>query len=408
MTLIDDAERLLAGGPICDACLGRAFARLGHGLANQERGRALRVAVAMALGQTPRAIEGCEVCDGLFERLAPWVERAVDRARTLEFATFLVGCRLPEARTLAEQERWGRDGVPAGRAEPLRQAVNRAFGIAFSRAVDRPGIDVSHADPELRLLVDLAAETLEVEANPLFLYGRYCKLERGIPQTRWPCRACRGAGCDDCDRSGQQYPESVQSLIGDPLRDAAGASEHAFHGAGREDIDALMLGDGRPFVIELVQPKRRALDLETLTAQINAGGRVAVRDLQRVARRVVKELKALRADKRYRARVATGADVEPAALAAALPRLIGEIQQRTPVRVSHRRADLVRQRSVRELTGEVISPRELLLEVEGEAGLYIKELVTGDSGRTSPSLAGVLGCTAQVTALDVLAVRGGL
>jgi tRNA pseudouridine synthase 10 len=42
----------------------------------------------------------------------------------------------------------------------------------------------------------------------------------------------------------------------------------------------------------------------------------------------------------------------------------------------------------------------------GEAGLYIKELVSGDSGRTIPSLAEILKRKAHVTSLDVTQVEG--
>jgi tRNA pseudouridine synthase 10 len=45
------------------------------------------------------------------------------------------------------------------------------------------------------------------------------------------------------------------------------------------------------------------------------------------------------------------------------------------------------------------------VEVVGEAGLYIKELVSGDSGRTQPSLAQILGRTARVVSLDVVLVK---
>jgi len=46
------------------------------------------------------------------------------------------------------------------------------------------------------------------------------------------------------------------------------------------------------------------------------------------------------------------------------------------------------------------------VEIHGEGGLYIKELISGDEGRTEPSLAGLLGVGAEVTALDVVAVEG--
>ena len=37
-----------------------------------------------------------------------------------------------------------------------------------------------------------------------------------------------------------------------------GAEDDAFHGMGREDIDVRCLGRGRPFVVELKSPMRRA------------------------------------------------------------------------------------------------------------------------------------------------------
>jgi tRNA pseudouridine synthase 10 len=46
------------------------------------------------------------------------------------------------------------------------------------------------------------------------------------------------------------------------------------------------------------------------------------------------------------------------------------------------------------------------ITVHGEGGLYVKELVSGDEGRTEPSLAELLGVDAEVTALDVLDVEG--
>ncbi|MGB4611299.1 MAG: tRNA pseudouridine(54/55) synthase Pus10, partial [Methanothermobacter thermautotrophicus] len=46
----------------------------------------------------------------------------------------------------------------------------------------------------------------------------------------------------------------------------------------------------------------------------------------------------------------------------------------------------------------------LELIIKGEGGLYIKELISGDSGRTEPSVSSVLGVPARCVALDVLEV----
>lgn len=53
----------------------------------------------------------------------------------------------------------------------------------------------------------------------------------------------------------------------------------------------------------------------------------------------------------------------------------------------------------------VLDPRTIELEVRTEAGLYVKELVSGDGGRTCPSVAEVLGTAAECAELDVLAIH---
>jgi tRNA U54 and U55 pseudouridine synthase Pus10 len=44
------------------------------------------------------------------------------------------------------------------------------------------------------------------------------------------------------------------------------------------------------------------------------------------------------------------------------------------------------------------------LDIHAAAGTYIKELVSGDDGRTQPSFAGLLGVPMRVEALDVVGV----
>ena len=48
------------------------------------------------------------------------------------------------------------------------------------------------------------------------------------------------------------------------------AQEDSFHGMGREDIDVRCMGSGRPFVIEIKEPKSRTLDTEVAMAEINS------------------------------------------------------------------------------------------------------------------------------------------
>ena len=79
MTVLDDARAAIATGPVCDACLGRLFADRSFGLTNPERGKALRVTVALDddTDSEPPEPGDCWVCEGLCDRFDELAERAV-------------------------------------------------------------------------------------------------------------------------------------------------------------------------------------------------------------------------------------------------------------------------------------------------------------------------------------------
>ena len=397
---LERARRILEAGPICDECFGRAFARVGSGLSNAVRGRSLRIRLGTS-AEEDRA-RPCWVCDDLFSRGAEWAERAFEAVKGIEFDTYLFGVQLTTK--LKEMEAWFGERFPTGTSEPMKHAFNRIVGKAFEERVGAATVDFS--SPHVSFVINLSDDTLVLHVASLCLYGRYRKLVRGIPQTRWPCRRCRGQGCRLCNFTGKQYPESVEEWIASPLVDAAGARDARLHGAGREDIDARMLGSGRPFVLELLAPSRRSLDLAVLRNAVNrhAGGRIEVSPLSVVTRGEIARIKGIEAVKRYRAVVAFGGEIPPDRLQRALNSLVGVVEQQTPRRVVHRRADRVRRRRLLGATGVLDNSRRATIEFDAEGGLYIKELISGDRGRTSPSLSERLGTEAVVTELDVLDV----
>jgi tRNA pseudouridine synthase 10 len=414
MTLLDDARRLAATGPVCDACLGRVFADRSFGLTNTERGRSLRVAVALADDDDFEPVEtaDCWVCEGRCAEFDDWAARAADAVETVEFDTYQVGTRTPPL--IEENERLLREevGVDPGTGEPFKMEFNREVGKRTGRRVDA---DVDFERPNVQFVLDLADDRVETTINSAFVYGRYRKLEREMPQTEWPCRECDGSGrqgrepCDHCGGSGYLYDRSVEELIAPVVEDVMDGVDALFHGAGREDVDARMLGTGRPFVVEVTEPRRRRIDVERLESDVNAfaDGAVEVTGLRLATYEMVERVKELAASKTYRADIEFDAPTEPDALAAALGELDGAtVEQYTPQRVDHRRANLTRTRDVYEATGELVDPRHATVEIRGAGGLYIKELVSGDERRTEPSLAGLLGVGARVTALDVLTVEG--
>ncbi len=393
---------MLEAGPICDRCLGRRFAAWGPGLSHPERGAMLRAACG-APGVHPRA---CWVCGDLFAHVPSWAARAVELVVDREFATFLFGVHLSPK--LEAVEEFLNERFPSPWAEPLRRDLNRELGKAFERLLAQQGREatVDFSQPHAHFTVDVETGAIQVRWASVFFYGRYRKLMRGLPQTHWPCRVCRGRGCPTCGGLGKKYALSVEEIVLQPFLEATGGSAGHLHGAGREDIDARMLGRGRPFVVEILEPRRRSVDLAAISQAVAAssGGAVEVLDLRPATPDLVHKVKEEVHDKRYRARVAFARPVTEEAFQKALGQLVGEVQQRTPARVRHRRADLVRTRKVHEVHGQLLSPTEGELEILCQGGLYVKELVSGDRGDTQPNLAELLGVEAWVSELDVLDV----
>ncbi|MBP7087608.1 MAG: tRNA pseudouridine(54/55) synthase Pus10, partial [Methanomassiliicoccales archaeon] len=183
--------------------------------------------------------------------------------------------------------------------------------------------------------------------------------------------------------------------------------EHFFHGMGREDIDALMLGTGRPFVIEISSPVVRGLDLTAIQQEINerAKGLVEVEQLRPSDREEVRLVKDSAHDKEYRVQVSIHGKVNKERVNEVLRTFNRtRIVQRTPVRVSHRRADLKRERYIVYVVLEDFQEERMTLRLRTESGTYVKEFVHGDQGRTQPNLSEMLGAPCTVDALDVIGV----
>lgn len=400
------AEALKDTG-LCSHCLGRQFAQLGHGLENYERAWIIRNSEELDEDSfDPERVPGlepggeCRICGGVFKELERYTEMVKHSLERYELSTFLIGIRPPEEVVQAEEELWEEYGVEF--TEPVKTELSRLLG---KRVEEDLRITVEFERPDIMAVVDMrdGKERVELQVNSLLIYGQYNKYSREIPQTEWHCRNCRGSGCDECDWTGKQYPTSVQEIIQEPFKRDTRAIEAKFHGGGREDVDARCLGK-REFVLELVEPLQRNLDLEELAEEVNSSQEnVEIFNVRPAEKQEIAEIKQKHADKRYRAIVELGERIEGEDLEV-LEELVGTVKQFTPERVQHRRAEKVREREVYDVKYSM-EEGKLVLEVEAEAGTYIKELISSDGGNTEPSVAGLLGCGAECVQLDVLWVE---
>jgi len=396
---LNAAEGLASSG-ICDHCLGRMFGKVGTGTTNDARGRMIREALSEA-GKDIPSPEFCSLCENVFDLMPRFAEAVAESVNSVESDNFLVGSKVePE---IAERERalWEQFGLDD--AESIKTELNREIGKLSFPMINRP---VEFKNPQVVACIDTRFADVALDISPIFIAGRYRKYSREIPQTIWPCRMCKGKGCGRCGGTGKMYRTSVQEIIGDIALEMSGGEEHFFHGMGREDIDACMLGDGRPFVLEISRPRKRGIDLDELERKANESDLAGFSLLHYVSRESVSGYKAADPDKTYIARVkAEGKVNKERVIEVALSFKNVHIDQRTPRRVEHRRADLVRRREIRWVEAEMRGDDEFDLTVNADSGTYIKEFVSGDEGRTVPNFSDALGVKCAVQTLDVIAIN---
>ena len=440
MTVLEKALEMLEKYPLCDHCLGRQFALLGYTIENVDRGKALKLSLTLQASalNLSKNVEGvkdlkilatngfsreaketlrqlkkrvpktaqskpCFLCEDRFQLLDGLVQKALEKIMHYEYTTFLVGMELPVA--VEEREDEFKAAFNVGFGESIRHEFGRLLG---KKIEGQTGKTVEYRKPEITLIINPFTEDVKIQVNPLFVAGRYRKLVRDIPQSKWFCYSCRGKGCAKCGWTGKMYPESVEELVSKPFLEAAEGEKTAFHASGREDIDARMLGSGRPFVVEISKPTKRFLDLRKLKETINdyAKGKVEVSNLRFTNKDVVRKLKkAESAQKIYRVLIEFERNVSEADLRLLEEKLTDtSIKQQTPLRVLHRRADLTREKYIYKVKVKKVSLNKAEMEIRCQGGLYVKELVSGDEGRTTPSVSGLLENKAKPIKLDVLNV----
>lgn len=236
--------------------------------------------------------------------------------------------------------------------------------------------------------------------NSVFLAGRYNKYSRNLSQTPWVI---------DGER---RMDSSVQEIISDPLVSICRADGVKFLSSGREDVDVRMLGRGRPFACELLNPHRVIFseeDIRNIEQSINNSNLdVFVRDLQFVTKDDLQELKLGEASKTkiYHAVCIAHKPLESGILENLMKCCPIILNQKTPIRVLHRRPLSTRPRTIHEIHAKPLdysdSTKTLFtIRLKTQAGTYVKEFVHGDFGRTQPCLSNFLNCDVDILALDV-------
>ena len=242
---------------------------------------------------------------------------------------------------------------------------------------------------------------VSLSRKSIYIYGRYQKFLRGLSQSPWFI---------DGKRKGVSSVE--EEIVKVVLPHFGRVEKSVFQSGGREDIDVRMLGDGRPFLLEL-QDSTVASCSPKLCCEmekkilISSHGAIGLRDLRLLKTSEVSSVLSMMQEaavtkmKEYVAIVWTERSIEMSDLARVDAQKEFVVKQRTPIRVAHRRSMMIREKKIYKLKCTWINSRWFELRITASAGTYIKEFVHGDLGRTTPNLSTFLGCNADILQLDV-------
>lgn len=217
---------------------------------------------------------------------------------------------------------------------------------------------------------------ISIYNSPIYIYGRYIKRTRDMTQSPLVIGGELKA------------PNSVSDFAFEFQR-FFDSSPVKFMACGREDVDVRCTG-GRPFILEIPHPRRR---LHADAMDIAMHRDVDILDCCVVEKGCRSLINSDESSKTYSAVIFSPCRI---AFEASY-----QLQQKTPLRVLHRRANLTRMREVRVLGSKEYARSDgfyYSVDIRTSAGTYVKEWANGDFGRTVPNL------NADLLALDVTGI----
>jgi tRNA pseudouridine synthase 10 len=221
----------------------------------------------------------CHICSGLLDESESIVKRISEILDDdYHFDTFLIGAALPaylyekEDRIRARFKIRGRENIKSQFMRDLRKKF---------RECTKKQIDFLY--PDIVINLQFEKETtldINIKMRPMIILGRYVKKNRGIPQRK----GGDYIGCDDINVQNETSPSinvtplpastalavrsqevtSIQSILSREILKITKGERLKFSWIGSEDEESLVSGSGRPFFLQVLNPKTIRLNKRRL------------------------------------------------------------------------------------------------------------------------------------------------
>ena len=175
-----------------------------------------------------------------------------ETSNNIDFKTFNLGLTLKNS--FLEKDDYIKSKFKIKGIENIKFGISKEMAKKISQKTKSKRILV---DPEMFIQANFKDDSCTIRTKPIFIYGRYNKKIRKLPQKQLSCKKCNGIGCHNCDFKGFENIESIEGKISNFLIKKFDGNQVKINWIGGEDQSSLVLGKGRPFFVKILNPKKR-------------------------------------------------------------------------------------------------------------------------------------------------------
>ncbi len=242
----DTVSKILKNYDLCEYCTGRIISKI----VGKPPSKFLGKKYLKKLGKSDH--KTCYICKNIFDNLEFVLSNIFEKSSHFDFKTFHLGITLKPS--FLERDDYLKSKFKIKGIENIKFGIAKELAKKISRRTNSKRIT---DDPDLFIQANFKDESCILRAKPMFVYGRYNKKIRKLPQKQGLCRSCNGIGCHNCDFKGIENLQSIEGKISNLFIKKFDCNQVKINWIGGEDQSSLVLGKGRPFFAKILNPKRR-------------------------------------------------------------------------------------------------------------------------------------------------------
>ena len=244
--IISTAKQIINEFDLCEDCLGRLFAKNLSLTSNKLLGKRINKILNV------KPASKCYICKNILSNLESYMDKMLEIDKEYQYSTFLVGAKLQPS--ITDKDDIIRSKFRLRGIDSVKTEITKQIGKKFAKKTRKK---IDYRLPDLTFTIDFKNNYCDVSVRALIVYGRYQKKIRGIPQKQTRCPSCQGRGCFSCKFHGISEFNSVEGKISEFLFHKFGGTLAKITWIGGEEKNSLVLGNGRPFFVKLLNPNKR-------------------------------------------------------------------------------------------------------------------------------------------------------